>query len=107
MIGIDETIPTIPNGDDPGLLTPAEHRAVYIAGWLARQIETIADDDPTTRGNDIRKLQDKLHDIQQYILAQAAARAYPTLYRLLGGPIVNPGVTTPHPTVNDPRKTTP
>lgn len=69
---------------DPGLLTPDEHRAVAMAGelWgLLCQITT----DGLARSGDLQELIAHIHAIQRTVLKQAAARAYPELYRLLGG----------------------
>lgn len=67
------------------LLTPAEHRAVILAGELYTLIvtEIIGKDD--SRAGDVRELCAYIHGIQHMVLAQAAARAYPARYRLLGG----------------------
>ncbi len=86
---------TTPQQPQPGL-TDTEHAALHLSGRLAQMVETIAGNDPHTRNNDVRKLQDHIHTVQSYILAQAAARAYPGMYRLLGGPVVNPDVLRTH-----------
>ena len=69
---------------DP-LLTPAEHAALDITRMLAASMATIvADNSPFTRA-DWAEFSTHLHAIQHMIMAQAAARAYPDKYRLLGG----------------------
>jgi hypothetical protein len=69
---------------DPGLLTPDEHRAVAMAAELWGLLCKV-----TTHGlareGDLRELIAHIHAIQRTVLKQAAARAYPDLYRLLGG----------------------
>lgn len=72
------------------LLTEAEHRAmaltVELVNLLAREVVA----DGRSRTGDINEFVGHVHGIQQAILSQAAARAYPDRYRLLGGEI---GVT--------------
>jgi ATP-dependent Clp protease ATP-binding subunit ClpA len=46
---------------------------------------------PTIRGSkhDVREVVDKIHQIQALVMSQAAARAYPDKFRLLGGSLKN------------------
>lgn len=65
------------------LLTEDEHRAVELAGELYGLLCSIVGDGPT-RDQDLRELIGPVHEIQRAVLKQAAARAYPDRYRLLG-----------------------
>lgn len=67
----------------PPFLTPAEHQAVDLTGQLWNLLVSIVGDDPARKG-DLRELSVHVHGIQNAVLAQAAARAYPGRYRLLG-----------------------
>lgn len=66
------------------LLTQAEHNAVTTAALLANQLAEIVGDGPS-RAGDLAEAVHHIHAVQRMILAQAAARAYPERYRLLGG----------------------
>lgn len=66
------------------LLTAAEHDAVAMAGELWNLLTCIVADGPARQG-DLHELIGHIHAIQHAVLKQAAARAYPDLYRLLGG----------------------
>jgi hypothetical protein len=68
----------------PDLLTPDEHEAVRLAGELWNALCRIPAGGPT-HDADLRELCAHIHAIQHAVMAQAAARAYPTLYRPLGG----------------------
>jgi len=80
-------------GDDAGagvsqdhgdLLTADEHEAVRQAGLLYTFIaERIVAHGPT-RDDDLAELRAAVHVIQRAVEAQAAARAYPRKFRLLG-----------------------
>lgn len=67
------------------LLTEAEHRAVALAAdlWNVLAVDVIALG--RSRNGDLDELRHHIHAIQQAVLSQAAARAYPDRYRLLGG----------------------
>lgn len=65
------------------LLTPAEHDAVAMAAELWNHLQAIVADGPS-RAGDLSELIFHVHAIQRAVLKQAAARAYPDLYRLLG-----------------------
>lgn len=69
--------------DPRGLLTPNEHQAVELAGRVACLLDAIAEDGPA-RAGDLAELCAAVHVIQNGVLAQAAARAYPDRYRLMG-----------------------
>lgn len=66
-----------------GLLTPAERTALDLTAQLANTLARVVGDGPT-RQADLAELVHQVHVIQHAVLAQAAARAYPTEYRLLG-----------------------
>ncbi|MBM0201804.1 hypothetical protein JNW90_00875 [Micromonospora sp. STR1s_5] len=68
---------------DPAL-TPAEHAAMDLTAQLWAALCEITGDD-NSRAGDLTELAAPIHAIQHAILAQAAARAYPDRYRLLGG----------------------
>lgn len=69
---------------DPGLLTAAEHDAIAMTAELWALLCAITTDGPARQG-DLAELIFHVHGIQRAVLKQAAARAYPELYRLLGG----------------------
>lgn len=71
-----------------GLLTSAEHRAMTLTGELFDLLCEIAADGEARQG-DLGELAGHIHDIQHTVLSQAAGRAYPGVYRLMGG---NPAV---------------
>jgi len=66
------------------LLTKDEHAAVRLAGDLWNHLCRTIPDGPT-RDADLRELVVHIHAIQHAVMANAAARAYPDTYRLLGG----------------------
>lgn len=65
------------------LLTDGERKAVAMCAELWNQLVSIVNWGGT-RLNDCRELAAHLHALQNAVLAQAAARAYPGQYRLLG-----------------------
>lgn len=70
------------------LLTDKERAAIRIAGDLWGALcDIVADTDPVVRLGDLQELIAPIHVIQRYIMGQAAARAYPTEFRLLGSTI--------------------
>jgi hypothetical protein len=68
-------------------LTDDEHAAVRAAGDLWGLLVAVTGDGPSREG-DLAELVGHIHAIQNAVLAQAAARAYPDRYRLMGGPPV-------------------
>ncbi len=66
------------------LLTTAEHEALDLTGRLARAIGTVIGGGGAPAAADFREAVAHIHALQQMIMAQAAARAYPDRYRLLG-----------------------
>lgn len=69
------------------LLTPDEHRAMDLTAELWGQLCAVAGD-ASSRRQDLAELATHIHAIQHAVLAQAAARAYPDRYRLMGGVLV-------------------
>jgi hypothetical protein len=71
------------------MLTAAEHRAMALTVELVNLMcaEVIGTD--VTRVGDVNEFVGHVHMIQQQILSQAAARAYPDHYRLLGRVLMN------------------
>lgn len=67
----------------PDLLTTKEKAVVEKAGELWGDLCRIVSDD-VTRNADLAELIVHIHAIQRYVMAQAAARAYPEDYRLMG-----------------------
>lgn len=67
---------------EPELLTEDEHRLMDLTGELARGLFVLCGQ----AAGDRAEVALRIHGIQQMILAQAAARAYPDRYRLLGPP---------------------
>jgi hypothetical protein len=65
------------------LLTEDEHLALELTGQLAGVLARLVGDGDT-RTADLAELVAKVHDLQHAVLAQAAARACPGQYRLLG-----------------------
>jgi len=66
------------------LLTPDERKAITMAGELWNQLCRVVGDG-RTRDADMAELCAHIHAIQHAVMSQAAARAYPETYRLLGG----------------------
>lgn len=64
-------------------LTPAEHIALDSLADLARAFIDIVGHGPT-RHADLTEAYQHIHVLQNMLLAQAGARAYPGTYRLLG-----------------------
>lgn len=64
-------------------LTDDEHAVIDQAGHLWDSISKIVGHGPT-RDDDLGEFLIWIHLIQQKIMAQAAARAFPSRYRLLG-----------------------
>jgi hypothetical protein len=66
----------------PELLTELEHSTIGLLGMVFRNITEIAKDSKIP--GDLEEAASKIHDLQHMVMAQAAARAYPEHYRLLG-----------------------
>ncbi len=65
------------------LLTEDEHHALAVTAELTLLFARIIGGGPTRVG-DINEVVEHIHVLQRMLMGQAAARAYPTLYRLLG-----------------------
>lgn len=71
------------------LMTPEEHHAVELSAGLWNYISEHVVADGPTRDADLREIMAHVHGVQRAIMGQAAARAYPDQYRLLGGKIAS------------------
>lgn len=69
----------------PQLLTGAEHRALTLIADLWNLLSGQIIESGPSAFDDRRELAGHIHAIQHAIMAQAAARAYPNYFRLLGG----------------------
>ncbi len=65
------------------LLTPIERQAMAEVTALWKTLTQVVGNAPT-RSQDLTELIGPIHLIQRYVMAQAAGRAYPEQYRLLG-----------------------
>lgn len=65
------------------LLTEDEHLAIVYLGQVANLMPKIIGNG-RTKTQDSMEMAQRIHGIQHMIMAQAAARAYPHLYRRLG-----------------------
>ncbi len=65
------------------LMTPDEHEAMRLSGELASLGRKIIGDGPQAQ-YDWAEFVQAIHGVQQMVLRQCAARAYPDRYRLLG-----------------------
>lgn len=65
-------------------LTESEHEAVNLASQLYGIINKEIIGNGASRQMDIQELTIHIHAIQNMVLAQAASRAYPKRYRLMG-----------------------
>jgi hypothetical protein len=70
-------------------LTDDERRALDLTGELAGLCRQIIGDGPAAVG-DWREMAMRIHAIQHMLMAQAASRAYPEKFRLLGRVIEEP-----------------
>lgn len=69
--------------DQPALLTDDEHRVMQLTADTFNLLARVVDRGPS-REHDMAELCAAIHVIQRTVMAQAAARAYPHRYRLLG-----------------------
>lgn len=72
----------------PDLLTDDEHKAIELAGELWGLLCRIVGHGRSAAA-DLSEACTHIHALQHAIMAQAAARAYPDRYRLLGGTIAS------------------
>jgi hypothetical protein len=77
--------------DNVGLLTELEKDAMETTVTLWNQFCKIVEDG-VSRNSDLREVQFHIHGLQRMIMSQAAARAYPGDYRLLGATVGNQSV---------------
>jgi hypothetical protein len=70
---------------DPDLLTEAEHKAMDLTAQLWNLLCSDVVPEGRSRTKDLHELVAHIHAIQHTVMSQAAARAYPERYRLLGG----------------------
>jgi len=68
------------------MLTDDERKAIQMTAELWNQLCRIVGDG-RTRDADLTELCTHIHAIQHAVMSQAAARAYPEKFRLLGGTI--------------------
>lgn len=73
---------TEPKGDE--LLTGIEHELVALLAQCFNLFCRVANQQ-AARPADLAEVADKIHQLQDMVLANAAARAYPDMYRPLGG----------------------
>lgn len=66
------------------LLTDKELEAIEVSCKLAHLLKEIIGDGPQESGDNAERIM-HIHAIQHMIMSQAAARAYPHRFRLLGG----------------------
>ena len=66
------------------LLTEAEHRAMELTVELVNLMSRDVIGTGRSRVGDVNEVVHHIHGIQRMVLGQAAARAYPDRYRLLG-----------------------
>jgi hypothetical protein len=66
------------------LLTPDELAAMDLTGLLANQLARIVGQGDNRQNDLAELLGNHIHGIQHAIMSQAAARAYPEKFRLLG-----------------------
>jgi len=71
------------------LMSPAEHKVLELLAEVHNLMCAVIGDGPT-RQADLRESVADIHRMQDRVLAQAAARAYPDRYRLLGGLVGDP-----------------
>lgn len=67
------------------VLTDAERRVVGLLAEAWNTLVTEVVEDGPTRDQDLAELGSHVHVVQNAVLAQAAARCYPALYRRMGG----------------------
>lgn len=76
--------PCPPRRESVALLTDTELRAIDYTAALWHELGEIVGPGPS-RAGDLRELVVHIHAIQHAVMSQAAARAYPDRFRLLGG----------------------
>jgi hypothetical protein len=71
--------------DKPDLLTVDERAFVKKAGALYSDLCKVVGPSELTRDADLREAVFHVHALQNMVLSQAARRAYPEEFRMLGG----------------------
>lgn len=66
-------------------MTAAEHRAMDLTAELVNVLVQEVIGDGPGRTGDVNEVVHHVHSLQRLIMSQAAGRAYPHRYRLLGG----------------------
>lgn len=66
------------------MLTEDEQHAMDLTGKLGDLLATKIIGNGPTRDGDLREMTLHVHSLQHFIMSQAAARAHPDKYRLLG-----------------------
>jgi class 3 adenylate cyclase len=69
--------------DRSDLLTAEERELIDVLADAANRFANVIGSGPTRHADSLEVI-DKIHQLQQAVMAQAAARAYPASYRLLG-----------------------
>lgn len=87
IVAIEAARPLVVADALAGLLTEEEHRAVQLSGELWGVLCRIVGDG-RTRDADLGEAIVHIHALQHAVMSQAAARAYPDRYRLLGETLV-------------------
>jgi hypothetical protein len=89
---VDRALAMIPAHDEretlDALMTPAEHRAIDMTADLYNLLCAEVVGHGRSRGGDVAELAADIHRIQERIIAQAGARAFPDRYRVLGGEVL-------------------
>ncbi len=76
--------------DDTRGLTDDEHRVVALLAEATSLFCTRVVADGYTRDQDVNEWAAQVHVLQNRVMAQAAARTHPELYRLLGSTLPDP-----------------
>lgn len=79
-------------GSSLAYLTPAEKECIALLGRTMNLYASQVVGHAHTREPDLIEFATRIHDLQHAVMAQAAARAYPQLYRLAGESFTDSGV---------------
>lgn len=72
------------------MLTEKEIQLVKVLGSCMGMFSEICGNGDT-RSSDLNEVCDKIHQLQNIVLSNSAARAHPDMFRLLGGTVSNGG----------------
>lgn len=75
---------------DSKLLTETEHELVSMLGQCANLFAQVTTANGVQTANDRREFIAHIHDCQNAVMANAAARAFPDRYRLAGSALPDP-----------------